>query len=52
MNGIGMGLPLAELVAFISQAAEKSLSPHMVDDPTEENQFYSYPLSLEALEYV
>lgn len=52
MNGIGMGPPLAEPVAFISQAAEKSLSTDMIDDPTEENQFYNHPLSLEALQHV
>ncbi|KAJ5475664.1 hypothetical protein N7539_007951 [Penicillium diatomitis] len=52
MNGIGMGPPLAEPAVLISQAADQSLSPHMVDDPAEENQFYSHSLSLEALQHV
>ncbi|KAJ6038874.1 hypothetical protein N7499_002857 [Penicillium canescens] len=48
MNGVGMGPPLAEPAALISQAAEQCLSPHMVDDPAEGNQFASQFLSLEV----
>ncbi|KAJ5861986.1 hypothetical protein N7455_006054, partial [Penicillium solitum] len=49
VDGIGMGLPLAESAIFISQTAEQSLSPYMVDNPTEENQYANPSLSLEAL---
>ncbi|KAJ6090682.1 hypothetical protein N7499_003396 [Penicillium canescens] len=51
MNGVGMGPPLAEPAALISQAAEQYLSPHMVDDPAEGNQFASQSLSLEVLQH-
>ncbi|KAJ6037851.1 hypothetical protein N7460_007622, partial [Penicillium canescens] len=51
MNGIGMGPPLEEPAALISQAAEQCLSPHMVDDPAEGNQSASQSLSLEALQH-
>lgn len=52
VDGIGMGPPLAESAVFISQTAEQSLSPHMVDNPTEENQYANPSLSLEALQHV
>lgn len=51
MNGVGMGPPLAEPAVLIPQAAEQSLSPHMVDDPAEGNQFASHSLPLEALQH-
>ncbi|KAJ5146641.1 uncharacterized protein N7515_001205 [Penicillium bovifimosum] len=51
MDAIGMRPPLAELAVLISQAAEQSLSSHMVDDPAEEYQYASPSLSLEALQH-
>ncbi|KAJ5123977.1 uncharacterized protein N7515_007802 [Penicillium bovifimosum] len=52
INGIGMGPPLAEPAVLISQVAEQSLSPPLVDDPAEENQVASHSLSLERLQHV